>query len=391
MWIEELRLRDFRNYGEITLQPHRGMNLFFGQNGSGKTNLLEAAHYCALGKSHRTNADREVVRRGCPMGACSVRVAHADGSRSEVTLRLAPEEHNKKQVWIDRKRAARLADLMGHLGCVIFSPEDLSLVREGPAVRRRLMDMFISQLSPRYFIALQRYSQALESRNALLRDARREGALRGELMTPYEELMSQAAGIILPERARIMEQLSALAAEKYAAIAGREGEDFSLRYLPCMAVENFSPEKMAEKLAQRREEEVFRGSTGFGPHREDLEFTLRGREMKPFASQGQVRTAALAVRLAQLALFTRQRGESPVLLLDDVMSELDKTRRARLLEEISGVQTFVTCTDESDLDDFTDKRTWQVSLDGEARGCVRQTRAGAPEEAVPEDPEPDFS
>ena len=146
MIITKLRLHDFRNYPEITVYPHSGVNLFFGPNGSGKTNLLEAVHCCALGKSHRAGNDREMVMRGKPSGGCSVSVSGEDGLTSEIVVQFTPGEKRKKQVWINRKKTARLADLMGHLRCVIFSPEDLSLIKDGPAARRRYLDMMISQL-----------------------------------------------------------------------------------------------------------------------------------------------------------------------------------------------------------------------------------------------------
>ena len=385
MIIETLRLHAFRNYRDAVLKPHPGMNLFFGANGSGKTNLLEAVHYCALGRSHRSAADRETVMRGEAAAACGVTVVHRDGARSEVSIRLTPEEPRKKQVLIDRKKASRIADLMGHVRCVIFSPEDLQLVREGPSVRRRFMDMMISQVSGGYFTALQRYGQALDSRNALLRDTPKGQPLPGDLMATYEALMTEAAGVIIPGRQAVMREVTEKAAEKYAAISGREGERFRAVYTPCCQ----DPAQLAELLEKRREEDRLRGTTGAGIHREDIRLTLMGREMKLYASQGQVRTAALAMKLAQMDYLAEAAGDPPVLLLDDVMSELDMTRRTRLLREIGGAQTFVTCTDESDLEGLSDRRTYAVSLGGEGEGIVRETRGGEllPPEIPPEDPD----
>ena len=355
MIIEALRLHAFRNYRDAVLKPHPGMNLFFGANGSGKTNLLEAVHYCALGRSHRSAADRETVMRGETAAACGVTAVHRDGTRSEVSIRLTPEEPRKKQVFIDRKRAPRIADLMGHVRCVIFSPEDLQLVREGPAVRRRFMDMMISQADSGYFTALQRYGQALDSRNALLRDTPKGEALPADLIAPYEALMAEAAAVIMPRRMAVMARLADAAAEKYAAISGREGERFRAVYNPCCP----DPAQLAALL------------------------------VKLYASQGQVRTAALALKLAQMDYLAEAAGDPPVLLLDDVMSELDMNRRTRLLREIGGAQTFVTCTDESDLEGLQDRRTYAVSLGEAGEGIVRETRGGAllPPEAVPEDPD----
>ena len=393
MKIERLRLRDFRNYETLDLSLHPGMNLFFGQNGSGKTNLLEAIHYCALGKSHRTAGDRDAVRREQPMGAVGVTVLSDGGSRSEISIRLTPGEQRGKAVFIDRKRAARMADLMGCVRCVIFSPEDLMLVREGPSVRRRFLDMLLSQLDPAYFLALQRYTRALEQRNSLLREQKRTGRQEGDLLFSYERLMAEAASVILPKRRAVCGRLRSIAAEKYRAVCGRETETFDLVWQPCTEAQD--PGVIREETALiwrgRRDEDRLRGGTSFGPHREDLRLTLDGREMKLYASQGQIRTAALAMKLAQLALIEEVGGEKPVLLLDDVMSELDMTRRTRLLSEIGGAQTFVTCTDETDLEGLSDRRTYRVSLTQDGTAAVEETRPGEETAAAPEEEEPDFS
>lgn len=391
MLIETLKLRDFRNYGELELKPHPGVNLLFGQNGSGKTNLLEAIHYCALGRSHRTGVDREVVRKGAEMGACGVTVVRKDG-RMEIAVKLTPSEARKKQVFVDRKRAGRLSDLMGRVQCVIFSPEDLMLVKEGPAIRRRFVDMMLSQLSPSYFVALQQYQKALDQRNAILREAKRTGILSGDMLDAFEAGMAQPCEVIIPMRTRMIGQVAEIAAGKYAAISGRPGELFSMRYDCCLDGEGEVALRVAERLKKSRQEDLFRGTTGFGIHREDVDLTLSGREMKLFASQGQIRTAALSMKLAQLEVFRNESGESPILLLDDVMSELDMTRRTHLLDELREVQTFVTCTDESDLDGCTQRRTYRVRMDEKYFGQVMETREGELVELpAPDLSDPDFT
>ena len=386
--IETLRLKHFRNYPELTLSPHPGLNLLFGPNGAGKTNILEAIHYCALGKSHRAGSDREVVEREEDAGACAVTVRGAAG-RSEIMVRLTPGEPRKKTVWIDRKKAERLADLMGHVRCVIFSPEDLSLVREGPSQRRRYLDMMICQLDPMYFMALQRYARAMEERGALLREARKQEAasLPDALLAPYEAIMAAESRSIIARRRQAMARLAPLAAEKYGAIAGDGGEQFRVDYSPNVS----EGEDLARTLREHRWVDMNRGAATHGPHREDLALSLNGREMKLYASQGQVRTAALALKLAQLLLFREETGEMPVLLLDDVMSELDMRRRTRLLGEIGDAQTFVTCTDESDLEGFRDCRTCHVTLTEDRRARLEETRPGPPVPDAPTAEEPDFS
>lgn len=369
-------MRDFRNYGEIELKPHPGVNILFGQNGSGKTNLLEAIHYCALGRSHRTSQDREVVRKGAEMAAIGVQL-RKNGVRMDVQVKLTPGEIRKKAIFVDRKRANRLSDLMGHVQCVIFSPEDLMLVKEGPSIRRRYLDMMLSQLSTGYFTALQQYQKALDQRNALLRDAKKGGRLDQAMMDAFEDMMAVQCGVIVPLRRKMVARTAAAAEEKYASISGRPHERFAMRYQCCVPDGSETIAFVRDALKKARQEDMFRGGTGFGVHREDIALTLNDREMKVFASQGQIRTAALSMKLAQLMVFRQETGEPPILLLDDVMSELDMTRRTRLLEEISGLQTFITCTDESDLDGCRERRSYQVSMDAEGFAHVRENSTGS--------------
>ena len=388
MLIEKIRLFDFRNYQSAALYPHPGVNLFFGQNGSGKTNLLEAVHYCALGRSHRTSQDREVVRRGMEAGWCGVSVRSALGRR-DVAVRLMPAEARKKQVQVDGKRVARLSELMGLVRCVMFAPEDLMLVKEGPSGRRRFVDMMISQLSPGYFSALQQYQQALEQRNAILKQTPRTDPLPAPLLDAFEAEMARCCQVIIPLRRERLQQLQQLAADKYRAISGRDSEHFSVQYLSCVQAGD-SVEELLGLWQRQRHDDRQRGVTGAGIHREDLRLSLNGREMKQFASQGQIRTAALSLKLAQLELFRQLTGEAPVLLLDDVMSELDRPRRTHLLSELQQVQTFVTCTDESDLDGCADLRAYHVQTGPDGLACVSESNAGSDVRPAEQEEEPDF-
>lgn len=390
MIIENLKLHDFRNYEELNLAPHPGINILFGQNGSGKTNLLEAVHYCALGRSHRTSLDREVVRKGAGMAACGVQVRKG-GVKVDVAVKLTPGESRKKQVFLERKRADRLSDMMGKLQCVIFSPEDLMLVKEGPSIRRRFVDMMLSQLSTSYFLALQQYNKALEQRNAILKEIKRGTHCDAGMLDAFEDAMARPCETIISLRRQMVTQVADCAAKKYRAISGREQESFGLRYACCLQKGDDIVHQVKDALRKNRQEDVFRATTTFGIHREDLALTLSGREMKLFASQGQIRTAALSMKLAQLEVFRQQTGEAPVLLLDDVMSELDMTRRTRLLEEISGVQTFITCTDESDLDGCRERRSYQVSTDENGKAKIREISRGEMVDARPVLSDPDFS
>ena len=388
MKIQELILRNFRNYEETVLAPHEGVNLFFGANGSGKTNLLEAIHYCALGKSHRVTGDQGVVRIGESFAACGVSV-QSMGVRREITVRLLPNESSRKVILLDGKQIRRFSDMMGCLQCVIFSPEDLGLIREGPSQRRRYLDMMISQVNRGYFIALQQYRAGLEQRNALLKNSRQHPGQGAGMLDVFEQAMAEPAAVIVAERKKVIAMLSELAAETYRSISGRDGEEFQAAYHSAFRDCDHVAEEFMRIQRENREEDLRLGVTGAGPHRDDLSLSLNKKNMKIFASQGQIRTGALSLKLAQMKALRKMSGEPPVLLLDDVMSELDKERRTRLVKEISDYQTFITCTDESDMELESSRRIYHVTaVDGKA--VLEETNRGT-EIQKPVLSEPDFT
>ena len=387
MKIDELRLYNFRNYDQITIKPHEGINLFFGKNGSGKTNLLEAIHFCALGKSHRISNDQNIVRIGENEGMCSVSVQNSS-SKKTIQVRLQPAETQKKTILIDQKKIHRFSDMMGCLQCVIFSPEDLDLIKEGPSVRRKYLDMMISQISKNYFVALQQYRNAMEQRNAILRTLKNDKRDFSAMLTDFEEAMAVPAAVIVRERERFSGILSEYARSIYRKISNNE-EELNIGYHTGIRDKDDIAGEMIKELKENRTDDIRYGITSFGPHRDDLLITLNRKGMKTIASQGQIRTAALSMKLSQMSVLKEQSGESPVLLLDDVMSELDKGRRMRLLEEIGNTQTFITCTDESDLDDCTEKRTYAVSSEN-GIGSIYEVYSGQMTEEECEE-SPDFT
>ena len=388
MIIDKLTLRNFRNYEETVLTPHEGVNLFFGANGSGKTNLLEAVHYCALGKSHRITGDQSAVRIGESFAVCGVSVI-TGGVRREITVRLVPNELNKKVILIDQKPIRRFSDMMGCLQCVIFSPEDLGLIREGPSMRRRYLDMMISQVNRGYFIALQQYRSGLEQRNALLKNMRATGQNNTGMLDVFEQAMASPAALIVAARKKVIAMLSGLAADTYRGISGKDEEEFQASYHSAFKDSENVEEDFIRIMKENREEDLRLGVTSAGPHRDDLNLSLNKKNMKVYASQGQIRTAALSLKLAQMKALRAMSGEAPVLLLDDVMSELDKDRRMRLVKEISDYQTFITCTDESDLELEGDRRVYHVSNPA-GIAILEETNKGTVKEALPLS-EPDFS
>ena len=366
MLIEELKLKNFRNYRELALCPHPGVNLFFGRNGSGKTNLLEAIHYCSLGRSHRISNDANAVKNGEAFASSSVSIQNALGRR-EISVRFHPDEAQKKTILIDRKKITRFSDMMGCLRCVIFSPEDLGLIKEGPSLRRRYLDMMISQVSRGYFIALQQYKAGMDQRNAVIRNMRMNAAGDLSILSAFEEAMAAPAAVIIRERRRVISLLSDIALDTYRRISDTD-ETFRLSYHSSVKEETEIEETLCRLFRENREDDIRMGFTSVGPHRDDLSLTLNKNQMKQFASQGQIRTAALSMKLSQMQILRDLSGEEPVLLLDDVMSELDRRRRAKLIGELNDYQTFITCADRDDVDREKVDRTWQVSAeDGTAK------------------------
>ena len=366
MLIEELKLKNFRNYSELTLHPHPGVNLYFGRNGSGKTNLLEAIHYCSLGRSHRISNDANAVKNGEAFALSSVSIRNSLGQR-EIAVRFHPDETQKKSILLDGKKIAKFSDMMGCLRCVIFSPEDLGLIKEGPSLRRRYLDMMISQINRGYFIALQQYRTCMEQRNALIRNLRANSYADTSMLSAFEEIMAAPAAVIIRERRRIVSLLSECAQETYQRVSDTD-EIFRLAYHSSVKEETEIEEVLCRLFRENREDEIRMGFTSVGPHRDDLILTLNKNQMKQFASQGQIRTAALSMKLSQMQILRDQSGEEPVLLLDDVMSELDRKRRACLIGEISSFQTFITCADRDDVDCEKVDKMWMVSADaGEAK------------------------
>jgi len=342
MRMTVLRLRDFRGYQQLLFSPPEGVTVLVGENGAGKTNLLEAVHLCCLGKSHRTSTDTEMIRQGQETAAVQLTVEKNDG-KHEVGIRLFENARRKKIVYVNGKTASRIGNLMGHATCVIFSPEDLGLVKEGPGTRRRFLDMLLSQQQKAYFYALQTYTSALKQRNALLK----LGDFRQ--LPAWDEQLAAASASVVRLRREAVSDLCARAAVHYRYIGGKENEVFHIQYRGQLSESSDPKQDMLQGLLAGREEDIRRQTTCFGPHRDELELTLSGKPIKAFGSQGQMRTAALSMKLAAFDLLEAVQGEPPLLLLDDVLSELDPDRRRRLISRIGRAQALLTCTDREDF------------------------------------------
>lgn len=348
MWVRSLQLSHYRNYRELSLTFSPGLNVVHGDNAQGKTNLLESISLLSTGKSHRTSRDAELITAGANLLTAKASVMRQTG---ELTLELTLGTETRKQLRINGITEQRIANLVGNLGSVFFSPDDLQLVKGAPAGRRRFLDIEISQLSQTYLHHLMAYTKVVQQRNTLLK---REGVDRS-LMEIYDhQLVSRGAQLIV-RRAQSVARLAPLAATYHETLSsGRER--LLLQYENQIATGGEVPtipaveEQLWRLLEQRRRDEIRRQITLVGPHRDDLQFQINGTDARLYGSQGQQRTAVLALKLAELQYMYEELGEYPVLLLDDVASELDPHRRHFLLHAVrEGVQTFVSCTDLEDL------------------------------------------
>ena len=335
MRITEIQLKDFRNYTSLSLLPGEGINLLMGQNAQGKTNLLEAVYLCCIGKSHRTTRDQEMIREGARSAYCGISVSRRDGGRKvEVLL----SRDSRKRIQVLGVSIARMSQLMGHINCVFFSPEDLQLVKGGPSARRRFLDVTLCQLRPGYFTALYQYNNALAQRNAILK---RYDPQKASTLAAFDATLSAYGGRIIAQRRAFGEKLRAAAQRTHSAIAQGEALDLSYRSQVEGLDEYACQASLLELLESRRTEDIRRFQTTAGPHRDDLVVEIAGRDGRMYGSQGQQRTAALALKLGAMELMREETGEMPVLMLDDVLSELDQGRQNALLSCIQG-QAFIT-------------------------------------------------
>ncbi len=337
MRIDRLRLSQYRNYTSLDMRPGPGLNAILGDNAQGKTNAVESIFLCAFGRSHRTARDGELIMQGCAGGYVGVDIANSTGTH---LIELKLRDGERKKIYIDRQPAAKTGELMGHLNVVMFAPEDLSIVKEGPAERRRFMDMEISQTHPAYYYRLQRYNTALRQRNALLKE---QTPPDGEMLEVWDQQLATLGQEIMIERYDFIDGLSTIAYDLHKSISGGR-EALEIAYDPSLKGDGDLYARLLDGLKRSVQEDLRRGYTTIGPHRDDIAIGLSGVDLRTYGSQGQKRTAALSLKLSELSFLREIKGEPPVLILDDVLSELDDSRQRLLLESMQQCQCFLTCT-----------------------------------------------
>ncbi len=343
MIIKSIELTDYRNYDRVNIEFDKGTNIFYGDNAQGKTNILEAIYIAATTKSHKGSRDSEIVRFG--QSEAHIRtVVETDGIPTKVDMHL--RSAGSKGIAIDGKRIKKAAELMGICKVVFFSPEDLNIVKNGPTYRRRFIDMELCQLDQFYLYNLNNYNKVLNRRNQVLKDIYFDRSLEDSLVVWDDQLVSYGTKII-ERRRKFAKELEEEIKEVHSRLSGGR-EDLSIFYEPSVSEDDFEKE-----LRNNRSRDMKSKMTNIGPHRDDFSFMAGDIDIRRFGSQGQQRTAALSLKLSEIDMMKKLSGDNPVLLLDDVLSELDRKRQGFLLDCIGDIQTFITCTG---IDDFVNDR-----------------------------------
>lgn len=349
MWLKHLSIQHFRNYQELEVEFHPGLNIFLGQNAQGKTNILESIYFLALTRSHRTRNDRDLIYFGSTDFKVSGQLQRENGPLP-LEISLTPKGRITK---VNHLKQAKLSNYIGHMNVVLFAPEDLQLIKGSPAGRRKFIDIELGQMKPLYLSDLSQYNHVLKQRNSYLKNSEKIDA------TFLEVLDSQLANFgsrVIHHRLEFIKKLEAKAEEKHTRLSDNK-EDLSIQYQSTVFSEegNDIEEQFLSMLEKNRQKDIFRKTTSIGPHRDDLAFFINNMNAT-FGSQGQHRSVVLSLKLAEIELMEEITREKPILLLDDVMSELDNYRQLQLLETISNnIQTFITTTTLDHLKDLPEE------------------------------------
>ena len=339
MWIKKIKINNFRNYKNQEINLEKNINIFYGENAQGKTNIIEAIFLSSMGKSFRAKKDKEMIMLGEEKSNIEIEYEKTDRD-GKIKIELG----NKKIVYINGIKIKKLSELLGKVNVVIFTPDDINILKGGPQNRRRFLDIMISQLRPNYMYNLNLYLKTLEQRNNYLRQIREENK-NENMLDIWDEELSNYAINIYNYRKEFIEKIKNKIKNIHSEITNNK-EEIEIEYLS----ECNSKEKYLELLKQRRKLDIIKGYTTKGIHRDDFNIYINKKELGIYGSQGQHRTAILSLKLSELNIVKDEIGESPILLLDDFMSELDEKRRKNFLEKINDVQVIITCTEKIDIE-----------------------------------------
>jgi len=349
MIIKSLELADFRNYDNLKIDFSSGTNILYGDNAQGKTNILEAIYVSATTKSHKGSKDKEIIGFGKEEAHIRT-ILEKDGAEYRVDMHL--RGNRSKGIAIDGQKIKRASDLIGMLNVVFFSPEDLSIIKNGPSERRRFMDMELCQLDQIYLNSLSKYNKLVVERNKVLKDLF-EHPENSVLLDVQDKQLCEYGSIIIKAREKFITELNEIIRPIHEKLTGGK-ELLSVYYEP-----NVEQAEFEKKLSSSRKKDIYAKQTTVGPHKDDFSFIVKkseeddGIDIRKYGSQGQQRTASLSLKLSEIEIVKKSKKENPVLLLDDVLSELDSNRQNYLLNTIGNIQTIITCTG---LDEFVNNR-----------------------------------
>jgi DNA replication and repair protein RecF len=331
-------------------------NVIYGNNAQGKTNILEALFLCASARSHRTSKENELIRFGENNFYVKIEIEKKDGL-NEIEFR---NYDGKKEIKLNGVTLNKIGRLMGNLSVVLFAPEDIMMLKEGPAERRRFLDISISQTKTSYFYDLQQYKKSLTNRNALLKEIKQRPKARDTLFI-WDKSIAEAGSRIILTRRDFIKRLETIIKPKHLYLTN-ENEDINIKYKSSFNIDKMEKvdeiqEMLLKKLSEKENEDILRSSTSVGPHRDDFEIFVNNISVKNFGSQGQQRTSILSLKLAEMQIIKELTGENPVLLLDDFASELDEKRQNLFLRSFEGIQVLITSTHKDILDDANDFET----------------------------------
>jgi DNA replication and repair protein RecF len=351
MIIKSLELADFRNYDNLKIDFSSGTNILYGDNAQGKTNILEAIYVSATTKSHKGSKDKEIINFGKEEAHIRT-ILEKDNAEYRVDMHL--RKNKSKGIAIDGQKIKRASDLIGRLNVVFFSPEDLSIIKNGPSERRRFMDMELCQLDHIYLNSLSKYNKLVVERNKVLKDLF-EKPENSVLLDVQDKQLCEYGSVIIKAREKFIRELNEIISPIHEKLTGGK-ELLSVYYEP-----NVSFEEFEKKLSASRKKDMYAKQTTIGPHKDDFSFIVKkaqdpekeGIDIRKYGSQGQQRTASLSLKLSEIEIVKKSKKDNPVLLLDDVLSELDSNRQNYLLNTIGDIQTIITCTG---LDEFVNNR-----------------------------------
>ena len=343
MIIKSLDLENYRNYKNLYLEFDEGTNILTGENAQGKTNILEAIYLCSTTKSHRGSKDGEIINFENDEGHVRSVI---NKKNEEIRIDLHLRKSKSKVIALNLEKLKKTSELIGILNVVLFSPEDLNIIKGGPSYRRSFIDMQICRLDSSYVFNLSSYNKIIDQRNKLLKDIYFEPALKETLFIWDSQLQSYGSQVI-KKRKEFVDELNEIVKEIHYKLTGQK-EFLDIKYEP-----DTLEDEIEKNLRLNAERDLKSKMTSCGPHRDDYVININGIDARKFGSQGQQRTAALSLKLAEIEIIKKNTNDSPIFLLDDVLSELDSNRQNMLLESISDMQTIITCTG---LDDFVNER-----------------------------------